>query len=161
MMLTISAVCASAVSLSFYAQAKPVELFLLGAAGGFAILITIHTWSVKVWTINGFLYKKTMLGCRTVEMASINEISVMSLRGRYVFMVLTVDKFLMLSTMLENFPVLKDIMKNHMQELAFTEMDKIDDNQITRKKTTMKFMLAALLIICVFIVIYRFKWILI
>ena len=160
MLLAVSTVCVFAAALSFYTKAAPVELFLMCASGGVAVFITMQTWSVKIWTDKGFLHKESLLGCRAIEMALITDITVMSMRGRYVFMALTTDNFLVLSTMLENFPALKDILRNNTTEKAFAEMDKISDDQITRKKTTMKLMLAVLLIICAVIVVYRFKWIL-
>ena len=156
-LLAISAVSAFATAFNLYFGVKPLELFLNGTVCGFAVLITIYIWSVKVRTENGFLHKKTLFGRRTVEMSLINEISVITLRGRYVFMLYTPDKFIMLSTMLENFPALKDILKSNTAKDAFVNMDNIRDELIAGKNRTMKLMLAALLILSVTIVVYMLK----
>ena len=157
MLLAISALCVSAMTLSIYVRSKPIELFLLGAACVLAVLVTLYTWSVKVWIGNGFLNKRTVFGCRKVEMVLINEISVIPLRGRYVFMMLTSGSFLMLSTMLESFPVLKGILKSNIPEKVFASMENIGDDHIARKKTAMKLMLTVIFVLCVVVIFYIFK----
>lgn len=154
MLLAISVLCVAVLALDFYTNAKQIELFLMGTASGFAVLITLYTWSIKIWTENGALCKRTLFGVKTVEMTAVDEISVITLRGRYLFMILTPGSFIMLSTMMENFPALKDILKNNITEKVFAGMDNIGNDRIARKKTVMKLMLAGLLVSSAVILVY-------
>jgi NADH:ubiquinone oxidoreductase subunit 6 (subunit J) len=156
-LLAISVICVFAAALSFYSKAKPLELLLLVFAGAVAVLITVYIWSVKVRAENGFIHKKNLFGSRTVEISSVEEITLITLMGRYVFTLITANSFLMLSSMLENFQGLKDILKNSVTEKVFEGVSNISDEHLTRKKKVMKLMLAALLILCAVVFIYQLK----
>lgn len=119
------------------------------------IVILIYTVTLRVETDSIELRKKTILGKKGVNLKEALEISVIALRGRYVFFFITQTSFVMLSSTLADFEGFRAKILPNLPENCRTKLESIDIAALKRKTARFKLLLVILLLLAVGALFWR------
>jgi hypothetical protein len=95
-----------------------------------------------------------VVGKRSIPLEEIDEITYMSLLGRYAFLLITPTSYAVVSSLMENFPQLSVRIKENVTEKAYKNMDTITPEMLRRKNNHMKGVMIAAIILCITAAIY-------
>lgn len=119
------------------------------------IVILIYTLALKVETDGIDLKKKTIFGKKEVNLKEVAELSVISLRGRYVFFFITQAGFVMISSALADFEGLRAKIFPCLSEDCQTKLESIPLSTLKKKSVRFKISLVFLLLLAVGVLFWR------
>jgi hypothetical protein len=141
--------CVGLVVVSVQKGGGRIEVAL--SAGTFLLFAVIlaFTASTKLWIEDGAIVKSSLLGKKSLPLREITEVSHISVRGRFIFLLMTAERMLMISSLPEGFAELRRQMCEQMLEKGAKEFMLPGDNALAAKARNMKILLVVALAVAI------------
>ncbi len=134
-----------------------VDLFLVSVVLAVLIFLLLYSLSIKVGFNGSTIFKNSLFGSKEISVADIVDISILNTRGRYVFILITVDNYIIISSILKNFNDLFAKIKLVCPDEQSDKMNKLSDDMFSKKEITMKIMMSILFTASIFFAIYYYR----
>jgi len=136
------------------ANAEYIVTFITASAVIVTLLLAIYSWSIRVEIADGILTKSSIFGKRIIPLGEIDEITHMSLMGRYVFLLITPTSYTTVSSLMENFLTLSERVKENVTEKAYASMGKITPKMLRKKNIFMQVVMILAIVLCFAAAVY-------
>jgi hypothetical protein len=137
----------------FYREEKVYILFLLTTL--IFIAISAYAFTLRVECDGIDLKKKTIFGEKKVKLEEVADLTVMSLRGRYLFLFVTPDRFVLLTSTLSAFEKLRSEITRGLPENSRAALEAIPQSLVDKKAKRFKLFLIILFVFVVGALIWR------
>ena len=131
-----------------------LHLLLTSLASGIALLSLVYSFFTVIRVNEDFVEKRNLTGKKSIRYKDVEEVAAIPLKGRYIFMLISQESFLVLTSITKDFIAMRREIAGHLPAKAAEDIMKIEDVALLKKAFLMKFILFIILLLVVAINIY-------
>jgi hypothetical protein len=142
----------SCVALAMVWQGGSLAIAIFMSVGVITLICVVHAFRAKVCVDDGMIYTQTLFGARSLRLMDVNTISMIKLKGRYLFFLMTDDKYVAVNTVYADFVGLRDSLRSQIPATVFEPMERVSEAELAAATKRMNMIMAFVLVAYVVIV---------